>query len=127
MACHEIAGLRVGLMNIIGINDEAELKHELAELGTSATKKGPIRELTKSDSLTSLLSHYENALVFLEEKVSKLKSSDPQVAYYKTLLVTTKKVELDLRNHIECLKTFYKDLEEVHDFIHEVYPENDDE
>jgi hypothetical protein len=123
MACHELAGLRIGLMNVIGIDDEAELKHELAELGTSATEKGPIQELTKAHSLASLLKHYESSLVGLEEKVAKLKPNDPKLGYYKTLIVTTKKVELDLRNHMESLKTFYENLEEVHDFIHEIYPE----
>ncbi len=43
MACHEIAGLRLGLMRIVGIDDEAERQHELAELGDGATKPGPIK------------------------------------------------------------------------------------
>jgi len=127
MACHEIAGLRIGLMNVIGIDDEAERNQEMAELGGLATQKGPICDLTQSQSLSSLLTHYESSLVLLEEKVSQCKVTDPQLPYYKTLLVMTKKVELDLRNHMESLKTFYKDLEEVHDFMHEIYPENGDE
>ena len=36
MACHEIAGLRLGLMEVLGVKNEAERQHELAELGTGA-------------------------------------------------------------------------------------------
>ena len=39
-----------------------------------------------------------------------------------TLLVTTKEVELDLANHFEALTKFYRDLDRIHDFIHEIYP-----
>jgi hypothetical protein len=36
--------------------------------------------------------------------------------------VLTRKVEQDLGNQIEMLTRFYRDLDEMHDFVHEIYP-----
>ena len=49
-------------------------------------------------------------------------ANDPNLPYLRSLIVLTKKVELDLRNHIDGLTRFYKDLDEMHDFVHEIYP-----
>lgn len=122
MACHELAALRVGLMNVIGIKDDAERQHELAEIGTAGAKDGPIKDLIQAGSLSSLRASYEASLALLEEKVAKMAADHPQLAYYRTLIVTTKKVELELRGYTETMKSFYRDLEEMHDFIHEIYP-----
>src|SRR5947199_337345 len=51
MACHEVAALRLGLMNVLGIDDAAEKQHELAELGLAAEQPGPIRSLAPSEPL----------------------------------------------------------------------------
>ena len=40
----------------------------------------------------------------------------------RTLVVLTRKVELDLQHQIESLTHLYRDLEEMHDFVHEIYP-----
>ena len=48
MACHEIAALRLGLMQVLGRNNEAERQHELAELGGGAEAPGPIRSLCEA-------------------------------------------------------------------------------
>jgi len=122
MACHEIAALRIGLMNVLGIDDPAEKAHELAEIGDSAQKNGPIKALLNGKTLEQLQRDYENSLAHLEEKVAKTSLDDPKLGYYRTLLVFTKKVELELRSHVTSLNTFYRDLEEMHDFIHEIYP-----
>ncbi len=37
-------------------------------------------------------------------------------------MVLTKKVELDLGNQVDALSRFYRDLDEMHDFVHELYP-----
>ena len=42
MACHEIAALRLGLMKVLGHEDEAERQHELTELGAAADQPGPL-------------------------------------------------------------------------------------
>ena len=122
MACHEIAGLRLGLMNVIGIKDENEKQHELAELGKAATAPGPIAPMIKAQTLMDLKKLYSQSLIHLAEKVSKTKENDPKIGYYRALLVTTKKVELELNRMVHDLNQFYKELDEVHDYIHEVFP-----
>ncbi len=122
MACNELAALRLSLMNVLGIKDEAERQHELSELGDGAKKPGPICSLYEARDLSSIKRFYESALSGLEEKVAATKPEDPKLPYLQSLIVLTKKVELDLRNHIDGLTRFYKDLDEMHDFVHEVYP-----
>jgi hypothetical protein len=122
MACHEVAALRLGLMNVLGIVDEAERQHELAELGAAASEAGPIRSLSESRDFAALKRTFEASLARLDEKVAKTPAGDPKLPYYRSLILLTKKVELDLRNHTESLTRFYRDLEEMHDFVHEIYP-----
>jgi|SRR5579859_1600791 len=122
MACHELAGLRLGLMRILGINDEAEKQHELAELGDGAQKAGPIRSLTQAENLEDLKRFFDAAISLLEEKVSATQADDSKLPYFRTLLVLTRKVDQDLGNQIEMLTRFYRDLDEMHDFVHEIYP-----
>jgi hypothetical protein len=122
MACHEIAALRLGLMEVLGVNDEAERRHELAELGSGADQQGPIRSMCEAKDLAALKRFYESAIAGLEERVSATKADDPKLAYLRTLVVLTKKVDLDLRHQIEGLTHLYRDLDEMHDFVHEMYP-----
>lgn len=124
MACHEIAALRLGMMNVLGIDDAAEKQHEMEELGKHAEEQGPLKSLTEAQSLGDLRKYYEGSLVHLEERVAKMGNDDPKLPYYRSLLVMTKKVELDLRNQMETTKKLYEDLEEMHDFMHEIYPAN---
>ena len=122
MACHEIAGLRLGLMNVLGIKDDHEKQHELAELGQAATAPGPIAPMIKAQTLTDLKKLYSQSLIHLAEKVAKTKDNDPKLGYYRALLVTTKKVELELNRMVNDMNQFYKELDEMHDYIHEVFP-----
>jgi hypothetical protein len=122
MACHEIAALRLGLMSLIGIDDEAERQHELAELGGASTEAGPLRALMESRNLTALQKAYEAALSDLASTVARTKSGDEKLPYLRSLMILTKKVELELASHHETLTRFYRDLEELHDFVHEIYP-----
>lgn len=122
MACHEIAALRLGLMRVIGIQDEAERQHELSELGTGAEAPGPIRSLCETTNLRNLKRFFEAAIAELGVKVAGMKPDDPKLGYYRTLMVLTKKVELDLANQVEGLTKFYANLDEMHDFVHELYP-----
>jgi hypothetical protein len=122
MACRELAALRLGLMRTIGIEDEAERQHELAELGEYATAAGPLRSMSEATSLEDLKKYYDAAISKLEEAVSTTGPDNPKLGYYRTLLVTTKKVELDLANQVESFTRLYRDLDQIHDFIHEIYP-----
>lgn len=122
MACHEIAALRLGLMQVLGIADEAERQHEIAELGDGAEHPGPIRALAHAQDLGSAKRFFEAALTDLHARVSGAPANDPQLPYLRSLMVLTRKVELELGAHLETLTRFYRDLEEMHDFVHEIYP-----
>ncbi|MDB4966496.1 MAG: hypothetical protein JWN44_2185 [Myxococcales bacterium] len=125
MACHEVAALRLGLMNVLGIVDEAERQHELAELGNAAEAPGPVRALAQARDFAELGRFYDAALAELSSKVSRMSAGDPKLAYYRSLMILTKKVELDLANQREMLARMYRDLEELHDFVHEIFPAQD--
>lgn len=122
MACHEIAALRLGLMRVLGHDDEAERQHELAELGAAAEAPGPLRSMCAAGDLASLKRFYDASIAGLEERIARTKSDDPKLPYLRTLVVLTKKVELDLEHQVQSLTALYRDLEHMHDFVHEIYP-----
>ena len=72
--------------------------------------------------LATLKQFYETAVAALEERVSATRADDPKLPYLRTLVVLTKKVDLDLAHQIEGLTHLYRDLDEMHDFVHEIYP-----
>jgi hypothetical protein len=117
-----VAALRLGLMRVLGIDDEAERQHELAELGAAASEAGPLKSLTEARDLARLRQLFAASLAQLDEKVARTPKDDPKLGYYRSLILFTKKVELDLRNYADSLARFYRDLEEMHDFVHEIYP-----
>jgi hypothetical protein len=123
MACHEVAALRLGMMKVLGIEDEATRRHEVNEIGAeNLAVPGPVKSLSEAESLTSLKKFYDACLTDLEQKVASTPQDDSKLAYYRSLLILTKKIELDLRNSLQSFENLYKDLEEMHDFVHEIYP-----
>ncbi|EQA71665.1 DUF3209 family protein [Leptospira noguchii] len=122
MACYEIAALRLGMMNLIGIKDEITIRHEQSEVGVALESAGPIRSLAEAKDFESLIKFYEISLTNLEERISKMKKDDPKIAYYRSLLILTKKIEFELKNSVFIFQNFFRDLEEIHDFVHEIFP-----
>jgi hypothetical protein len=122
MACHEIAALRLSLMQILGMQDQKLLQHELAELGDAGEKPGPIRMLAQAQDWQTLVRAYDLCLVDLESRLSQMADSDVQRPYYQTLAILNKKIEGELRNIQQSLTSFFHDLEEVHDHMHVIYP-----
>lgn len=122
MACHEIAALRLGLMNTLGIDDPAERKHEEDEIGSALTEPGPIAELTRSNDLTRILSLFQDSLVSLDEKIAATSADDPKLGYFRSLLILNRKVELELEGMLTGMTRFYADLERMHDLVHELHP-----
>jgi hypothetical protein len=122
MACHEIAALRLGLMRLLDLKDEAARQHELAELGDGASQPGPIRAMCEAADLESLRRFYEAAVSMLEERVAATRPDDTKLPYLRSLIILTKKVELDLASQIDNLTRLFNDLEQMHDFVHEIYP-----
>ena len=109
MACHEIAALRLGLMAVLGIDDAAERQHELAELGDAADAPGPVRALCEATNLAQLKQRYEAAVALLEQRVATTRPDDPKLPYLRTLIVLTRKAELDLGHQIDSLGHLYRD------------------
>jgi hypothetical protein len=122
MACHEIAALRLGLMQVIGIRDDAERQHEIAELGDALERPGPLRSLATANDLEALARLFATSVTALQEKVAGTAASDPKLPYYRSLLILTRKVEMDLRAQIDGFSRLFRELEEMHDFVHEIYP-----
>jgi hypothetical protein len=122
MACHEIAALRLGLMTVLGHDDPAERQHELAELGDGAERPGPLRAMCQATDLAALKRCYEASLAELEQRVATTPGDNAALPYLRTLVVLARKTELDLAHHIEGLHHLYRDLEAMHDFVHEIYP-----
>ena len=122
MACHEVAALRLGLMKVLGIEDEAEKQHELKELGDRINCEGPIKAMTKAEDLDKLRKFFSVSLIDLQELVSKMAEDDSKLPYYKSLLVLTKKVEQELASYYKNLEALYNDLDEVHHYLHELFP-----
>ncbi|HMI86926.1 MAG TPA: DUF3209 family protein [Polyangiaceae bacterium] len=122
MACHEIAALRLGLMRILGREDEAERQHELAELGDAVKSPGPIKALCEARDFATMHRLFAASLAELEHKVATTSSNDAKLPYLRSLVILSKKTELDLQNQADNLTRFYRELEEMHDFVHEIYP-----
>jgi hypothetical protein len=122
MACHEIAALRLGLMTVLGHDDPAERQHELAELGDGADQPGPVRALCEATDLAALRRRYEAAIAALEHRVATTPTDDASLPYLRTLIVLARKVELELGHRVDGLVDLYRDLETMHDFVHEIYP-----
>jgi hypothetical protein len=109
-------------MRLLGRDDEAERQHELAELGDAAEHPGPLRTLCRTGDLSSLKLAYDAAVAALEERVSATPAGAAELPYLRTLIVLTRKFELDLQQQIDGLARLYRDLETMHDFVHEIYP-----
>jgi hypothetical protein len=122
MACHEIAALRLALMNVLGGNRSAERQHEEAEIGEALRQGGPIESLASARTLDETRHELEAAIVDLEQRQAEARPEDPNFHYLKTLLVTVKSAEGTYRRLQADIEQFYRGLEEIHDLIHEIYP-----
>ena len=80
-----------------------------------------VRWSVKSN-LKELQTFFDSSISHLEDKVSKLKEGDEKLAYYRSLLILTKKVELELETHLKGVEGFWKSLDEMHDYVHEIFP-----
>jgi hypothetical protein len=125
MACHEIAALRIAMMNLLGIDDPVELAHETAELGDALDAPGPIASLARARSFAEARSLFSHSVAALDEKIALTPKDDPSLAYLRTLGVLVRKVELDLASRVALFESLFRDLETVHDYVHELYPAED--
>ena len=122
MACDEIAGLRLALMNLLGGDRQSERSHEEAELGDALRHEGPIKSLAAARTLAEITQQFEAAIVELEQRQAELIPEDAKFHYMRALLITVKSAELTFRRLGADLEHFHRSLEDVHDLIHEIYP-----
>jgi hypothetical protein len=120
MTCHEIEALRLGLMNSLGVSDDAARKHARDELGDDPEPH--IEALADAESLAACARHLDTALVELEAEVAAADEDAPDHDYLRGRLVAVRDAEaaLDrLREHGEGVLT---DLGDAHHALHETFP-----
>ena len=125
MACHEIAALRIALHHLLGTRPDAELTHEVAELGPVVAVDGPLLRLTKARDLATIRRTLEAAASEQEAQLATMASDDPKLGYSRALVVTVRGVLRDVERMSTQMERFYLDIEDTHDLLHEVFPGSD--
>lgn len=120
MACQELEALRLGLMNVLGTEDESVRQHAEAELGEDLS--GPIEALTEAGTLSEIQRHLDAALVDLEEEVAETDPDTDQYDYLRGRLVAVRDAERDVAQLTAQGESLIEGYGEAHDLLHEVFP-----
>lgn len=120
MTCHEIEALRLGLMNSLGVGDDAAREHARGEL--EGELAGPIEALAGADTLLAVQRHLDAALVDLEEEVAATDPDDPEYDYLRGRLVAVRDAERAVRRLTDQGESVLDGLGEAHDVLHETFP-----
>jgi hypothetical protein len=120
MACAELEALRLGLMNVLGTEDESVRDHAEAELGEDLS--GPIEALTEASSMAEIQRHLDAALVDLEEEVAETDPETDEYDYLRGRLVAVRGAEQDVASLTARGERLLSDYGETHDLLHEVFP-----
>lgn len=121
MACHEIAALRLFLHRTLGTRAPHERDHEVAELG-AVLEGGPLAALANATDFAAARRALEAAAGELDARVSGMAPGDPQLGYYRSLVVTVRATQRSLDRIVAQTERFYLDIEDTHDLLHEVFP-----
>ena len=120
MTCHEIEALRLGLMNSLGVDDDAARKHARDELGSDPEPH--IAALADADSLAACRRHLDTALVELESEVAATDDTDPGYDYLRGRVVAVRDAAASLDRLLESGESFLEDLGDSHHTLHETFP-----
>lgn len=120
MTCHEIEALRLGLMNSLGVDDDAAEKHAREELGEEPAPH--IAALADADSLAACARHLDTALVELEEEIAATQANDPSYDYLRGRLVAVRDAEASVERLLNHGESLLDDLGESHHTLHEAFP-----
>ncbi|MFQ3320452.1 MAG: hypothetical protein ACI8UR_000884 [Natronomonas sp.] len=120
MTCHEIEALRLGLMNSLGLGDEAARKHARDELGE--TPEPHIEALAEAGTLADCSRHLDTALVELEEAVAASDAAAPEHDYLRGRLVAVRDAESALDRLLTHGEGVLDGLGEAHETLHEAFP-----
>ncbi|CAI48644.1 DUF3209 family protein [Natronomonas pharaonis DSM 2160] len=120
MSCHEIEALRLGLMNSLGIGDDATRRHARDELGDDPEPH--IAALADAESLAACRRHLDTALVELEAEIAEADPEAPDYDYLRGRLVAVRDAENALERLLSHGDAFLDDLGESHHTLHEAFP-----
>ena len=120
MTCHEIEALRLGLMNSLGVGDDATRKHARDELGDDPEPY--IQALADAETLAACARHLDTALVELEEEVAASDESDPDYDYLRGRLVAVRDAEAALDRLLDHGEGILENLGTIHHALHEIFP-----
>lgn len=120
MSCYEIEALRLGLMNVLGTEDEHARQHAEQELEGEMT--GPIEALANAETLADIERHLDAALVDLEEEIARTDADDPEYDYLRGRLVAVRDAERAVARITMQGEDVLSGLGEAHDVLHEAFP-----
>jgi hypothetical protein len=120
MTCHELEALRLGLMNVLGTDDQHAREHAEQEL--EGHLEGPIEGLANAESISALQRHLDAALVDLEEEVAATDASAPDYNYLRGRLVAVRDAERSLARLADLGDAFFDDMGEIHHALHDTFP-----
>jgi len=120
MSCYEIEALRLGLMNVLGTEDDHARQHAEQELEGHMT--GPIEALAGAETLAAIERHLDAALVDLEEEIATTPEDDPEYDYLRGRLVAVRDAERAVSRITMQGEDVLDGLGEAHDVLHEAFP-----
>ncbi len=120
MSCYEIEALRLGLMNVLGTEDERARQHAEREL--EGRMDGPIGALVHAESLAEIERHLDSALVDLESEIAATDAGDPAYGYLRGRLVAVRDAERAIGRVTDHGESVLDGLGEAHDLLHEAFP-----
>ncbi len=120
MACQELEALRLGLMNVLGTEDESIRQHAEGELDDDLS--GPLEALIEAETIGGLRRHLDAALVDLEEKIAATDESAANYDYLRGRLVAVRDAERALARLGDQGKSLLGGLGDAHHTLHEAFP-----
>lgn len=120
MTCDEIEALRLGMMNVLGTEDDAAREHARNEI--EGNLDGPIGALADATDLSAVQRHLDAALVDLEERVAEADADDPDYDYLRGRLVAVRNAEQSVRRLTDHGEGLLAGLGETHTVLHETFP-----
>lgn len=120
MTCHELEALRLGLMNVLGTEDQSVREHAEREL--EGELGGPIEGLAEAETLSELQRHLDAALVDLEEEIAAADVDSREYDYLRGRLVAVRDAERALDRVMTQGEDVLGGLGEAHDVLHETFP-----
>ncbi|ARS90330.1 DUF3209 family protein [Natrarchaeobaculum aegyptiacum] len=120
MSCYELEALKLGLMNVLGVEDRHAREH--AEKDLEGHLEGPIEALANAESFAAIERHLDAALVDLEEEIAAMDPDDPAYGYYRGRLLEVRNAERAVGRLRDQGEDVLAGLGEAHDLLHETFP-----